>query len=83
MVIQWFEVQFRAIFSSSRESIESYSKLARNEIASSLVVSNISDWSKSLMDTIFLRVAMGSMCRVKDIPSNKEDIDFLMRIILI
>ena len=56
MGIQWFEGQFRAIFSFLRESIQSWSKLAKNELSSSLVVSNISDWSKSLMGTIFLRV---------------------------
>ena len=56
MGIQWFEVQFLAIFSTSRDSIESQSKLAINQIASSLVVSNHSDWSKSPMGTVFLRV---------------------------
>ena len=56
MGIQWFEVQFQAIFSTSRESIESRSKMAINQIASSLVVSNPSDWSKSPMGTVFLRV---------------------------
>ena len=56
MGIQWFEVQFQAIFSTSRESIESRSKLAINQITSSLVVSNPSDWSKSPMGTVFLRV---------------------------
>ena len=40
-------------FSTSRDSIESRSKLAINQIASRLVVSNHSDWSKSLMGTVF------------------------------
>ena len=56
MGIQWFEVQFQAIFSTLQESIESRSKLAINQIASRLVVSNPSDWSKSPMGTVFLRV---------------------------
>ena len=56
MEIQWFEVQFQAIFSSSRKSIESWSKLAIYQIANSLVVSNYSNWSKSLTHTVFLRV---------------------------
>ena len=49
--IPWFEIQFRVIFQYSRESIEL--KLARNQIASSLVVSNNSDWSKKPMGTGF------------------------------
>ena len=53
MGIQWFEIQFLAIFSITRESIEIRSKLAINQIASSLIISNHSDWSKSPMGTVF------------------------------
>ena len=56
MGIQWFEFQFLAIFSISQESIESRLKLAINQITSSLAVSNHSEWSKSPMGTVFLRV---------------------------
>ena len=38
--IQWFEVHFRAIFTCSRESIESWLELAINQISSSLVMGN-------------------------------------------
>ena len=53
---QWFEIKFLAIFLISRESIESRSKLAIQQIASSLVISNHSDWSKTPMGTVILRV---------------------------
>ena len=53
MGIQWFEIKFLAIFSISRESIESRSKLAIKQIASSLVISNHSDWSKVLWARFF------------------------------
>jgi len=56
MGIQWFQFQFIAIFSISQESIESRLKLAINQITSSLAVSNHSEWSKSPMGTVFLRV---------------------------
>ena len=56
MGIQWLEVKFQAIFYTLRESIESRSKLPINQIASSLVVLNPSDWSISPMGTVFLRV---------------------------
>ena len=54
MDMQWFEVHFLAIFSSSCRSIKSWSKLAINQIASSFVVANNSECSKSLMGTVFL-----------------------------
>ena len=48
---------FPSILSSSGESIESESKLAKSQRASSLVVANDSDWFKSPRGTIFfLRV---------------------------
>ena len=53
MDIQWLEVQFLAIFSTLRESIESWSKLAINQIATCLVVSNNSCWPKSPKGTVF------------------------------
>ena len=56
MGTQWFEVYFRTIILSSRESNESRSKLAINEISSSLVIAIDSDCSKSPMGTVFLRV---------------------------
>ena len=54
--VQWFEVHFRAMFSSSRESIESWSKLAINQKASRLVVMNYSEWHKSVIGRVFSRV---------------------------
>ena len=56
MGIQWCEVHFQAIFSLLRDSNESWSKLAINQLASSLVIANDFDWSKSPMGTVFLRV---------------------------
>ena len=55
MGTQWFEVYFRAIILSSRESIESRSK-AIYEISGSLVIAIDSDCSKSPMGTVLLRV---------------------------
>ena len=51
MGIHWSEVDSPPIFSSSWESIESWSKLPINQIASSLVMSNNCDLSKSLIGT--------------------------------
>ena len=56
---------FLAILSCSQELIESLSKLAINQIASSLVVEYDSDWFKSLWARFFLRVdPLPSGCEV-------------------
>ena len=54
MGIQLFEVNFRAIFFSSRESIESWSKLAINQIAYSSIIAYDSDCLSLIGTTFFL-----------------------------